>query len=68
MNGSNICRLTVHHVYLVYTVQARAPYGFLGARNPPFFRSKMQDFAPFFENIPGDVPRKPPLKGTGARA
>ena len=40
--------------------QARAPYGFLGARNP-LFSLKMQDFASFFEIFRGS-PRNPPRR------
>ena len=55
--------------YLWPCTQARAPYGFLGDRNPTFFFAQMQDFASFFEKFPGDAPgTPPPLKGTGARA
>ena len=51
-------------VVYVILVQAPAPYGFLGARNPPPFLLKMQDFASFFENFHGaGPPQPPPIEG-----
>ena len=47
--------------------QARAPYGFLGARNPPFFSLKMQDLLHFLKTFARRPPEPPPPPLEGHR-